>query len=279
MTTRPLRHTAAWALCLGLLCGGAVRADEGGAAALLLMRDGEVLREHGADTPRRVASLAKLMTALLVLESGRDLDELVAVAKPATRETGTRLRLRAGERASLHDLLAATVIASANDACHALASAIAGDEATFVARMNARAAALGLVHTRYRNACGHDAPGQRSTAREVAQLATRVMRDARFRTLARATQGELRVVAPRPRTLRFASTNLLLGRYEGVVGIKTGFTPGAGKCLVAFALRDDRAVLLVLLDAPDRWWTAVGHLDAAFGGATGLMAWGLTDGE
>lgn len=260
---RPALRQRLWWLTLAALLVAPAQAQD--AAAWLLLRDGVVVQEHAADVPLPMASLAKMMTALLALESGRDLGEQITVVPAAARETGTRLPLKTGERTSLQELLAATVIASANDACHALAAVLAGDEARFVARMNARAAALGLAQTHYQNACGHDAPGQHSSARDVARLALLLMRDARYRALARASEGVLHVTAPKARTLRFGTTNLLIGRYKGAVGIKTGTTPAAGKCLAAFALRGEHSALLVLLNAPDRWWTATDLLDVAFG--------------
>ncbi len=104
------------------------------------------------------ASLTKLMTALLVLEHDRP-DETVTITPDATRETGSRLGLKSGERFRMHDLLAAALLPSANDACHALADHLAGNESAFVALMNQRAQTLGMRDTHFTNACGHDEVG------------------------------------------------------------------------------------------------------------------------
>ncbi|NGY05234.1 D-alanyl-D-alanine carboxypeptidase family protein [Solimonas terrae] len=236
------------------------------AAAHLLMRDDAVVSAHAADTRRPMASLTKLMTALLAVESGRDDGEAVTVTAAAARETGTRLGLSAGQRLRFGDLLAATLIGSDNDACHALADALAGSEAAFVARMNARARELGLVHTHYENACGHDASAHVSTARELAALALVAIQQPRI--LVRTSQPEAAITTldATPRTFRFGNHNELIGRYPGAIGIKSGTTPAAGRCLVAYAQRDGHAALLVLLDARERWWTATRLLDDALGG-------------
>ena len=121
-----------------------------------------------------MASLAKLMTALLLAEEAT-LDEEFAVSAAAARATGSRIGLRAGERMRATDLFDAMLVRSANDACRALADWHGGDLPRFVARMNARAAELGLRDTTFANACGHDAPGQASSVRDLAVLARAAM--------------------------------------------------------------------------------------------------------
>jgi D-alanyl-D-alanine carboxypeptidase (penicillin-binding protein 5/6) len=222
-------------------------------------RDGHVLWAGGADKPMAPASLTKMMTALLVIERGRP-DEVVTVSRAAARETGARLGLAAGDRLRVHDLLAATVVRSANDACRALAD---HDGPGFVPRMNRRAAALGLSGTRFVDPCGHDRPGQRSTAADLARLGEHVMRHPEYARLSRLPRMSVATLDER-RRFSFENTNALVGRYDGVLGVKTGFTSRAGHSLVALAERDGVRVLVVLLNAPNRWWNAVGLLDRAF---------------
>ncbi len=256
-------------LLLGMLAGVLPWTEVGArplqvdARACLLLRDGVEWLAQDADRPLPMASLTKLMTALLVLESGRRLEEIVAVPPEAARDTGTRLGLRAGERLTIGDLLAAAVIASANDACLALAITLAGSERRFVQRMNARAASLDLVQTHFTNACGHDAAGHQSTARELAKLSLAAMRDPRFRRLAATSQASIGSRDPAPRRFELTNRNELVGRHPGVIGIKSGTTPNAGRCLAAFAMRGERSALLVLLDAKERWLTAGKLLDQA----------------
>lgn len=208
-----------------------------------------------------MASLTKLMTALLIVE-GADLDATVTIGPGTMRETGTRIGLRQGERAKAGDLFQAMMVRSANDACRALADWHAGDQARFVVAMNARAASMGLRDTHFADACGHDAPLQYSSARDLAVLARAALAEPGI--AAAAKQLEYRFSTEGGRRFHVRSTNALLGRFEGAQGLKTGYTPGAGRCLIALAERDGVEVLAVLLDAPDRWWDTVGLLELAF---------------
>lgn len=231
------------------------------AAAYVVERDGKVLWSGNADKRLPPASLAKMMTALLVIEGGR-LDETVTVGRAAARETGTRLGLREGDRLRARDLLTAAIVRSANDACRALADARGGTEAEFVARMNARAALLGMNDTRFANACGHDADGQYSTAADLARLANAAAGLPEYMSAARLERATVRTEAGRE--FAFDNTNALIGRYPGAIGLKTGTTPGAGTCLAALAEKDGSRVLMVLLRSRDRWWGGDALLDRAF---------------
>ena len=214
------------------------------------------------DEPVPVASLAKLMAALVLVEEA-DLQAGLATSRAAASATGTRLGLRAGERFTASDLLTAMLVRSANDACRALADWHGGgSDAAFVARMNARAAELGMARTRFANACGHDAPGQGSTAGDVALLARAVMQQPRLMEDAARERFDFASLDGRRFSVR--STNALLGQVPGAVGLKTGYTPGAGRCLVALVRRDGHEVLAILLDAPDRWWDTAGLIELAF---------------
>jgi serine-type D-Ala-D-Ala carboxypeptidase (penicillin-binding protein 5/6) len=231
------------------------------ASAYLVKRDGVVLWAGSAERRLPPASLAKLMTALLALERGK-LDEPVTVGKGVLQATGTRIGLKPGERLSARDLLAATVVRSANDACRALADHLSK---SFVRAMNERAAALGLADTRFADPCGHDRKGQYSSAADLARLAEEVMRHDEYMRLSRTQKISFKTLDGRAFTL--SNTNALLGRYEGAIGLKTGYTEGAGNCLVALAERDGVRVMAVLLNAPNRWWNAAGLLDRAFAAA------------
>lgn len=208
-----------------------------------------------------MASLAKLMTALMLAEEATLDDELV-VSPAAARATGSRIGLRAGERMRASDLFDAMLVRSANDACRALADWHGGDLPRFVARMNARAAELGLRDTTFANACGHDAPGQASTVSDLAVLARAAMAEPRIAATVAKSRVEFR--SPGGRDFKMDTTNALLQQFEGALGIKTGYTPGAGRCLVALARRGEDEVLVVMLHAPDRWWDTVALMELAF---------------
>ena len=136
------------------------------AASYVQYLNGDLLWAHKPDRALPPASLTKIMTALIVIERLR-LGDVVTISRNAERETGTRLKLQAGEKWYVGDLLAGALINSANDACHALAEHIGGTEKGFVKLMNKRALQLGLINTRFKNACGHDAD-PRSVGRQPA---------------------------------------------------------------------------------------------------------------
>lgn len=230
-----------------------------------MKRDGRLLWAAHQDQRLPPASLTKLMTALLVLERGR-LDEVVVVSRRAPRETGTVMGLRAGENLRARELLAALVVRSANDACRALADHVSKD---FVGLMNQRAGALGLRNTRFANPCGHDGEGHYSSASDLARLAEQVAQHEEFLRLARLDRVRIATLDGR-RKFDLANTNALIGRYEGAIGMKTGVTSRAGHCLIALAERRGERVLLVMLNARNRWWNAHWMLDQAFEARAGM---------
>ncbi len=232
------------------------------ARAYLVVVDGRPLWGRAADTAERPASLTKLMTALLVDARLAQGDADITISRTAAGAGGARLGLRAGEHWRASTLLTGMLVRSANDACIALAAWVAGSERAFVARMNERAAAMGLAQTHFDNACGFDAPGQLSSATDLATLGTAVLAAPR---LAGIVGLEKVTLASREgRRIAITTTNALLGRVPGVVGVKTGYTSGAGSCLVAVAERDGRRVLVVVLGGSDRWWDAVAMVEQAF---------------
>jgi D-alanyl-D-alanine carboxypeptidase (penicillin-binding protein 5/6) len=232
-------------------------------ASAYLVRVKERTIWAGGETRRLPpASLTKMMTGLLIAEAGR-LNEVVTVGQAAARETGSRLGLKVGDRLTVADLLAATLVRSANDACHALADWRAGSDVRFVRLMNRRAASLGLRDTRFVNACGHDAPGHYASAWDLAALAESAMRHPVFAELVATSDIRLRTIDGR-REFLAENTNALIGRFPGAIGVKSGYTRKAGRSLVALAERAGVRALVVLLNAPNRWWDAHSILERAF---------------
>jgi D-alanyl-D-alanine carboxypeptidase (penicillin-binding protein 5/6) len=232
------------------------------ASAYLVAIDGRVIWERAADTPRAPASLTKIMTALVLLDGEWNPDAPVRIGPLAAAATGSRLGLAAGDELSAGDLLTAMLVRSANDACLALAEHAGGSVAHFVATMNARAEALGLAATRFANPCGFDDPAQRSSARDLWRLTEAALAAPEFARRVALARAEVRTKAGR--VFRFETSNALLGSLPGAAGVKTGYTRGAGKCVVALAEREGRRVVAVLLDAPDRWWAAAAIVEKAF---------------
>ncbi len=231
------------------------------AAAYLVIVNGVVLWQRAPERALPPASLTKIMTALVLLEDWQP-EAVVRVSPLAAAATGSRLGLRAGEALRLSDAFDALLVSSANDACLALAEHAAGSVEGFVARMNEKAEAMKLTASTFRNPCGLDAPGHLSSVRDLQALATRAMQEPEFARAVALPELEIQTLAGR--TIRKPSGNLLLGRVPGAVGIKTGFTSRAGKCLAALVRRGGDEVSLVMLDAPDRWWAASILIDDAF---------------
>lgn len=234
----------------------------GAAAAYLLVLDGRPLWAREPAAPRAPASLAKLLTALVLLERDWDPAEQIVVTRRAATVEGSRLGLRAGESLRARDALTALLVRSANDACIALAEARAGSLEAFAARMNSLGARLGLQDSNFVHPCGLDAPGQHSSARDLLRIAAAAHDHGEIRRIVALSTATVRTAGGR--TLRMRSGNALLGRLEGTVGMKSGYTSGAGKCVIAVVERDGHRAWLVMLGAPERWWTAAGMLDAAF---------------
>ena len=223
----------------------------------VLLRDlksGRILFAHHADQPMAPASLTKIMSAIVILEEG-NLEDQVTVSRRAAAAHRIKLHLKAGQLVPLRGLLQAMLIRSANDACLAAVEHVAGDEESFVARMNAKAATLGLPRTHFQNACGFDMPDHYSTAEDLAALTSYAMGNETFAAIVREPAAVIRTADQRKRFIA-RTTNRLLGTMEGVVGVKTGYTREAGRCLIAVVTREDKELLLVLLNARQRWWRA-----------------------
>lgn len=234
----------------------------GAAPGYLVAINGTVQWARNADTPRSPASLTKLLTALVLLERGWDDATIVRVSKRAVTAEGARVRLRTHERVRAGELLAAMLVASSNDACVALIEHAAASRALFVARMNRRAAALGMQRSFFSDPCGFDRERQQSTPNDLLRLARAALAEPTIAQLVGQPGGELRTLGGR--SLPYRTTNLMLGRLAGAQGMKTGHTAKAGRCLIALAQRGATTVIVVLLDAHDRWWTGEILIEEAF---------------
>ena len=208
-----------------------------------------------------MASTTKIMTALLVLESGEDLDALVTVAHEAAGVEGSSMHLAAEEKLSLRDLLYGLMMVSGNDAAVALAIHLSGSVEAFAARMNARAAALGCTDTHFVNPNGLHDPNHYTSACDLCRMAAAAMELPVFRDIV-STERYAATTGDRPRT--FATKNKVLTRIEGGCGVKTGFTKKAGRCLCFAARREGMLLIGAVLNAPDMWDDAKIILDRGF---------------
>jgi serine-type D-Ala-D-Ala carboxypeptidase (penicillin-binding protein 5/6) len=227
---------------------------ETSAAILVDLGAGQVLFGKASDRAQPVASLTKIMTALIVLEKEKGhLDRTIRVDPDAVFGRndyggGSTLGLRSREEVSVRGLLAGLLLGSANDAAEALAIEEAGSVSAFVRRMNARAKALGMTRTRFASPHGLDDRG-RSSAADLVLLLRTALRDGTFRDLIGRRLAVVRSTSARPR--RIQNRNVMLWLYEGASGVKTGFTAGSGFCLIATARRGERELAVVLLGGRD----------------------------
>lgn len=232
------------------------------ARSYLLVRDHEVLWQRAPTQRLQPASLAKLLTALVVLESDWQADRWLKVSPYAASVPPSRLGLQAGEQITAGAALAAMLIRSANDACRVLVESVTTDLDAFRTRMKARAARLDMSDSNFVDPCGFDASGQHSTATDLLKLAQAARAVPLIAHLTALPEAELTTRAGR--TIKFTSTNALIGRLEGTEGLKTGNTSQAGQCLIAYVRRQDHDVWLVMLGGTQRWWLAHGMIEDAF---------------
>jgi D-alanyl-D-alanine carboxypeptidase (penicillin-binding protein 5/6) len=235
------------ALVLAQVAAGATSPPAVDAKAALLVdgQTGETLYEQNADKRLPMASLTKLMTALLVLEHAKK-NDVVRVSGPAPTVGESTINLQAGERIPVRDLLEAALIQSANDAAYALATYVGGTVARFVRMMNERARELALAHTHYKVPDGLDTPGHYSSARDVYTLAREDLKYPLFRRIVKRSGGEI----AGGRSLH--TWNDLLRTYPGTSGIKTGHTDLADWCEIAAAERAGVTMYAVVLGGPTR---------------------------
>jgi serine-type D-Ala-D-Ala carboxypeptidase (penicillin-binding protein 5/6) len=206
----------------------------------------------GKNPDRRLptASTTKIMTALLALEDGADLDEEVTVSAQAERYVGftySNIGLIKGERLSVEELLEAALVPSGTEAVYALAEHLGGGSVgEFVQEMNQEAHSMGLTNTHFENPAGIDARGHYSSARDLATLARAAME---YPTFVDIADTEEVTISTQNRKIEVFNTNNLLYTYEPANGVKTGTSPEAGPCLVASATSGDESYIVVVLDA------------------------------
>ena len=234
---RAVRSTVAVAAVLAAAAAPASAAESpprvpGAQAAIVVdARDGTVMFAKRPDSERAIASTTKLMTALLALERARPRDVFSAPVYNAS-PAESRINLRAGERMTVHDLLEALLLESANDAAVTLAEGISGSREAFVDDMNDRAAELGLEHTSYANPIGLDEAGNYSSARDLARLTRVLLTRPRFARIVDMPEAQLES-GSHPRVID--NRNDLVASYPWVSGVKTGYTLDAGNVLVGAA--------------------------------------------
>lgn len=230
---------------------------------LLNAQTGKVLAARNADAVRGAASTQKILTALIVAEAG-NLDKPVRIMASDVNVEPSKLGVRPGEVYTRRELLIAFLVKSSNDVANVLARDNAGSIAAFSAKMNAKARSVGATHSNFANPHGLTAPGQHSSARDMACIAMAAYRNPIIRDAVRRRFYSFRFA--NGRVSKLENTNNLLGTMAECTGMKTGYTVLAGRCLISCASRQGREVILVQLGTKTKFiWD-----DGAK-----LMRWGL----
>ena len=225
----------------------------GKSSLLMDVETGTVLQEHNAHEKLAPASVTKIMTMLLIMEAVDSkkiaMTDMVTASEAAAAKGGSQIFLKAGETMSVTEMLKSIAVSSANDCACAMAEHLAGSEEAFVARMNERAAELGMQDTHFVNCTGLDddpeAEKHRTSAYDIALMSRELLKNhpdiKKFTTIWMDTV--------RNGTFGLSNTNKLVRFYQGATGLKTGFTSGAGYCLSATALRDGMELIAVVMGA------------------------------
>ncbi|MDR2753320.1 MAG: D-alanyl-D-alanine carboxypeptidase [Oscillospiraceae bacterium] len=235
-----------------------IRALEGDALhlsaryAVLMDADSkQVLFAKDCDTQAPMASTTKIMTALLLLEAGEPMREFVAT-EAMVRVEGTSMGLRTGDIVSRYALAVGMLLSSGNDAANAAAIHLAGTVPGFAALMNARAREIGMTRSHFVTPSGLDAEGHCATAYDMALLAREALQNPLFREICGQTAVRVTFGSP-PGQRTLYNHNRLLQELPGCIGVKTGFTNTAGRCLVSAAEREGRTLIAVTFGAPSDW--------------------------
>ena len=219
-------------------------------ALLMESSSGRILFEKNSDKRLAPASVTKIMTMLLVMEKiaqGRvSLSDMVVTSERAMKMGGSQIWLEVGEEMSLEDLMKAIAIVSANDASVAVAEHVAGSEEAFVAMMNERGRELGMTGTNFANSSGLPHPDHHTTARDIAIMSRELLRYPKVHEWF-----TIWIDYVRDGKNILVNTNRLLKSYEGVDGLKTGFTEEAGYCLSATAKKGNLRLISVVLKVAD----------------------------
>ncbi|MBT6069279.1 D-alanyl-D-alanine carboxypeptidase [Candidatus Peregrinibacteria bacterium] len=222
------------------------------AALVMDVSSNKILYEKNIDKQLPIASITKIMTAVIALEEIENLEEIAIVSRESTLVPGSKVWLSQGEKIKYKDLLNSLLISSGNDAAFAIAENVAGSQELFVQKMNAKAKSLGMENTHFANSHGLDDPDNYSTASDIALLAGYALKKNFIRSIIDIK--ELNVMSASGISHHLTSTNKLLGVDPEIKGLKTGSTLGAGECLVALAINPyGNEIVTVILNSQARF--------------------------
>lgn len=213
---------------------------------------GRILYEKNADEKRLIASITKIMTAIVAIENG-DLSKKVTVGDEVLKMYGTNIYVEVGEKLKLEDLLYGLILRSGNDASVVIANVVAGSEKEFIKMMNAKAQKIGMKNTSFSNPHGLDEETKNySTARDMAILSRYAYKNEIYRKITSTKEYE---VSTGKKTYLWYNRNKLLKDYKFCTGGKNGYTPSAGKTLVTTATKNNLNLTIVTLDDGDQYTT------------------------
>lgn len=221
------------------------------AASLMDVTSGRILYSNHGDDELRIASLTKIMTAIVAIEYG-PMNKPVKVSKNAYAKEGSSIYLKLGEQMSLENMLYGLMLRSGNDAATAIAEHVGGSEEGFVYLMNAKANELGLKHTHFMNPHGLDADGHYSSANDLATMTAYAMHNPTFKEIVKTPTKKV----PNPNEAwdyKWDNKNKMLRFYDGADGVKTGYTKKAFRCLVSSATRNGQQLVSVTINDGDDW--------------------------
>lgn len=228
-------------------------AENAKSSILIEASTGEVIYENNADEKLNPASMTKMMSMLLIIEAIENgslkWNQMVQVSENASSMGGSQILLETGEKMTVEDLFKGVAIASGNDAVVALAEAVAGTEDAFVDMMNEKAKELNLKNTNFKTPHGLDAANHYSSARDMAIIAKELVKHEKVLEFTSVYEDYLRENTDKK--IWLVNTNKLVRFYDGVDGLKTGYTKEAGYCLTATAKKDGMRVIAVVMGEPD----------------------------
>ena len=243
--------------------------DSAGAAIVYCPDSGEIIYGHNIREKRAIASITKILTAVIALEYAEKNDRSVEITEEMYAE-GSSMYLKAGEKLSLSSLVGGMMAVSGNDAANALALSLGGSIDGFAEMMNRKASLIGMKDSSFRTPSGLDAQGHYSTAYDMALLCAYAMRNERFAAIVSQKCLTVGYIEPQGKTQQLYNHNKLLSCCEGCIGIKTGYTKKAGRTLTSCAKRNGKTLICVTLNDGNDWQDHCRLYDCCFERVTAL---------
>jgi len=238
-------------------------ADSAKSACVMNLSTGELVYEKNAHEKLPMASTTKIMTALTALKYSR-MDEVVKISANAQNQEGSSMYVAAGDCISMCDMLYGLMLNSGNDAAVAIAEHISGSEENFADLMNSEAKELGVKNTSFKNPNGLSVEGHFTTASDLAKITCAAMQYEEFREIVKTQSYKAKSLLHSDKIYDLYNHNKLLKGYDGAIGVKTGYTQNAGRCLVSAAERNGMEFVAVTLNDRNDWNTHKELLDDAF---------------